>query len=128
MKMMKQDLCTSSWNKFIALKKQDIFLQMMSKTLAIRILKGKKWVLFHTNIYPTKPGESSCQVEKWVYHIIFPNFLWWKSSNTENGNLFSFLLPSTPAAFFSEDFPDTFMGIPLGLVGKIMQTSIRTLL
>lgn len=111
--MIKQDLCNSSWNKFTALKEQDIFLQMMSKTLAIHFLKGKKWVLFHTNIYPTKKSEDMYQVKKWTYHIIFANFLWWKYSNPENGNLLSFLLPSTPADFFPQDFPDTFMGIPL---------------
>lgn len=72
--MIKQDLGTSSRNKFTALKKQDIFLQIMSKTLVIHILKGKKWVLFHTNIDPTKQGENLYHAEKWIYHIIFANF------------------------------------------------------
>lgn len=102
----------------------DIFLQMMSRAFDICILKGKKWDVFHT-VYPTKPGENLYRVEKWAYHVNFAVFFRWKSANSENGNSLSFLLPP-PATFFFKDFPDTFMAILVGLIGKSMQTSVRT--
>lgn len=99
----------------------------MSKSLAICILKGKKWDLFDTNIYPTKQGENLYWVERWAYHINFAVFLRWKSCNPENGKSLSFILPATCHLFFVKDFPDTFVAILLGLVGKSMQTSVRSI-
>lgn len=40
---------------------------MASTALAACILKRKKWVLFHTNIYLTKQGENLYQVEMSAY-------------------------------------------------------------
>lgn len=97
----------------------------MSRAFDICILKGKKWDVFHT-VYPTKPGENLYRVEKWAYHVNFAVFFRWKSANPENGNSLSFLLPPPATFFFFKDFPDTFMAILVGLIGKSMQTSVRT--
>lgn len=73
----------------------------MSKTLAIHILKGEKWVLFHTNIDPTKQGENLYHVEKWIYHIVF--LLIFCGENLAILKMVIYFL-FTPAAFFPPRF------------------------